>query len=86
VALAFGGPAKPMVRELSGAVRKPFIGSSMVLHRGCCSQNLVEPTEKPSATWNHLLYWSLPWSHFRKSFASFWFLPYFMTPWANAVW
>src|SRR4026207_1778967 len=86
VALALGGPANPMTRELSGAVRNPFIGSSMGLHIGLCSQSFVDPIENPSATWNHLPYCSLPWSHFRKSLASFWFLPYFMTPCPKAVW
>src|SRR5262245_28101176 len=86
VALADGGPARPITRELSGAVRKPFMGSSTVFQRGLCSQNFVEPTEKPSATWNHLPYCSLLSNHLRKSLASFGFFEYFITPCERAVW
>ncbi len=86
VALADGGPAKPITRELSAAVRKPFIGSSMVVQSGFRSQTFVEPMEKPSATWNHFPNCSWPCIHFRKSLASFWFFEYFMTPWEKAVW
>src|SRR5262245_22977651 len=62
------------------------MGGSIVAHSGCCSQNLVEPTEKPSATSNHLLNCSLPCSHLRKSLASFWFLLDFITACENATW
>src|ERR1700730_9137966 len=86
VALADGGPANPITRELSAAVLKPFMGSSMVVHSGLCSQNLVDPMEKPSATWNHLPYCSLPCIHLRKSLASLGFFVYFITPCEKAVW
>ena len=86
VALADGGPAYPITRELSGAVRKPFIGSSIVVQSGCRSHCFVAPTENPSATSNHFENGSLPWNHLRKSLASLGFLPYFITPWEKAVW
>ena len=86
MALADGGPAKPITRELSGAVRKPFIGSSMVFQRGWRSQCFVAPTAKPSATSNHRPYGPTPCIHLRKSFASFGFFVYFITPCEKAVW
>src|SRR6266568_199994 len=62
------------------------MGWSIVFHIGLCSQYLVEPTEKPSATRNHLPNCSLPCIHLRKSLASLGFFPYFMTACENATW
>src|SRR4029450_3080044 len=75
-----------MIREAWAAVRYSFMASSSLPHSGCCSQCLVEPTENPSMTSNHLPNCSLVWNHFRRSLASFWFFEYFMTMCENGMW
>ena len=47
---------------------------------------MVEPTENPASTSNHLPNCSFPWSHLRRSLASFWFVEYFITAWLKATW
>ena len=52
-----------------------------ISHILCFSQSVVEPTLNPFWATNHCSNCSLPCSHRRKSFASFWFLEYFMIAW-----
>src|SRR5439155_18107572 len=73
------GLAAAGARQLGG-------GGSTRSHMACCSQYFVAPTEKPSATSNHFANCSLPWSHLRKSFASFTFFPYRITACEKATW
>ena len=58
----------------------------MVVHSGFCSQNFVEPIEKPSATSNHFPNCSLPCEPLEEVLGQLLVLQYFMTACAKAVW